>query len=282
MIPKRIIQTGPAEVSLFLKAAVAGVKSLHPDFEYVFYDDAAVDAFLTEHFPEYVRIYHSFRYRIQRYDFFRYLAVYHFGGFYLDLDMFLARPLTALLTNDCVFPFEELSAITFLWEQFQMDWQIGNYAFGARPGDPFIAEIIANCLRAQEDESWVMPMMRGIPRLLWPQFYVLNSTGPGLVSRTLAERRDLTAGVKNLFPEDVRNCDTWHQLGEFGVHHMVGSWRGQAGLMKRGLTRVWDSWTAHRILREADARGKARDARTLRFVGAQQIAEPTAPRGWSR
>jgi inositol phosphorylceramide mannosyltransferase catalytic subunit len=258
MIPKRIIQTGPAEVPLLLKSAMATVRLLHPDFEYVFFNDADIESFLAEHFPEHARTYQSFRHRIQRYDFFRYLAIYHFGGFYLDLDVFLARPLTPLLASGCVFPFEELSAISFLWEQFRMDWQIGNYAFGAPPGDPFLAAVIANCIRAQEDEAWVEPMMKGIPKPFRPQFYVLNTTGPGLVSRTLAERSDLACDVNVLFPPDVRNPATWHQLGDFGVHHMIGSWRGRSGFLKQRLLRLWDRWTLRRILANSKKRGRAR------------------------
>src|SRR5215469_8752470 len=136
MIPRLIVQTGPSKLPPLLQSAVVNIRLLHPDFEYRFYDDAMIDAFLAEHFPEYRSDYLSFPFRIQRYDFFRYLAVYRFGGFYLDLDVFLVRDLTPLLDFQCVFPFEELADNRYFWKQFSMDWKIGNYAFGAEPGHP--------------------------------------------------------------------------------------------------------------------------------------------------
>src|SRR5439155_988054 len=79
-----------------------------------------------------------------------------------------------------------------------IDWEIGNYAFGAAPGHPFLRAIIENCVRAQEDPAWVEPMMAGIPRPFRSGFDVLNTTGPGLVTRTLAENPQLARTVNVL------------------------------------------------------------------------------------
>ena len=259
LIPRRIIQTGPPSLPLLLRSASQNVRLLHPTFEYLFFDDAQVESFIQEHFPEYRRVYHSFRFPIQKYDFFRYLAVYRLGGFYLDLDVFLVKDLAPLLTAQCVFPFEELSGIQYLWKQFGMDWQIGNYAFGAAAGDPFLAAIIENCLQAKSDPSWVAPMMKGIPRPFHKEFYVLNTTGPGMVSRTFAGNPEMAQSINILFPDDVRNPRTWHQFGDLGVHHMAGTWREPQNLMSLRLLRLWDAWTLRRILSHAKDRGKTRN-----------------------
>jgi len=258
MIPRRIIQTGPPKLSLLLQSAIQNVKLLHPTFEYAFFDDARVDSFIEEYFPEHRRVYESFRFRIQKYDFFRYLAVYQLGGFYLDLDIFLAKDLTPLLNSRCVFPFEELTHGKHLWEKFGMDWHLGNYAFGAVPKHPFLAAVIENCLRAKNDPAWVAPMLRGIPKLFHDQFYILNTTGPGLISRTYAENPDLANDLNVLFPEDVREREGWHKFGDFGVHHMAGSWRARQSFLVFRLFRIWDSWTLKRVLDNASKRGKTR------------------------
>ena len=125
--------------------------------------------------------------RLGKYDFFRYLAIYHHGGFYFDLDIFLTRGVGDLCAHGCVLPFEELSMHSFLHESFGMDWEVGNYAFGAAPGHPFMAAVIENCVRAQREPGWPSAMWQSVPRLLREDFYVLDTTGPGLVSRTLAE-----------------------------------------------------------------------------------------------
>jgi hypothetical protein len=186
------------------------------------------------------------------------LAIYRYGGFYFDLDVLLADALTALLSCECVFAFEELTDSKYFWDRFQMDWQIANYAFGAAPRHPFLAAIIDNCLRAKHDPEWVSPMMKWIPKPFRDEFYVLNTSGPGLVSRTFAENPNLAADVTVLFPNDVRDPRTWHQFGEFGVHAMVGSWRKPDSLLALRLRRVWEGWKMRRTFANSESRGSSR------------------------
>jgi hypothetical protein len=260
VISKRITQTGRADLPLALRAGMVNAKLLHPGFDYVFFGDAMVEQFIDEEFPEYRRVFDTFRFRIQKYDFFRYLAIYRFGGFYFDLDVLLAEPLTPLLACECVFPFEELTYSRYLRDRFQMDWQIGNYGFGAAPGHPFLAAIIENSLRAKEDPDWVAPMLKGIPKPFVDEWYVMNTTGPGLVSRTYAEHPELAGRITILFPEDVREPGTWHQFGTFGVHHMVGGWRKAESVLMLRFRRLWEGWQYRRALPQSTARGPRRDA----------------------
>jgi hypothetical protein len=258
-IPRRIIQSGKSlNLPLFSKAAVANVRLLNPDFEYMFFDDKRVEDFIGDQFPEYRSVFHSFRFRISRYDFFRYLAVYHFGGFYFDLDVFLASGLEDLLDFGCVFPFEELTMNICLRNEYGMDWEIGNYAFAAAPGHPFLHAVIKNCVRAQNDREWVQPMTRWIPRMFREEYYVLNTTGPGLVSRTLAEFPDAAMHVKVLFPENVCDSSRWHRFGEYGVHLQEGMWRKKRGYLKSRLNSLWESWTRKKLLEQSLRLGEGR------------------------
>jgi hypothetical protein len=245
------------------QAAVTNLKCLNPAFEYQFYDDEAVIAFVKKEFPEYFPVFESFPVRIQRFDFFRYLVVFRLGGFYFDLDVFMARGLDELLSHCCVFPFEELSINPHLRRNLGMDWEIGNYGFAAAPGHPFLAAVIENCIRAQRDPAWVKPMMRGIPPLFRSEFYVLNTTGPGLLSRTLAENPSLARDLIVLFPDDVCDTRAWHQFGDFGVHAMQASWRIQAGYFRRRLGYLWESWVSRKGLKESRRLGKTRAVSTL-------------------
>jgi hypothetical protein len=263
MIPERIIQTGPKNLSICSRAGMANARLLHPNFEYLFFDDDAVERFLREEFPQYLEAFHSFPFRIQRYDFFRYLAVYRYGGFYFDVDVLLAEPLTPLVVNGCVFCFEELTDSDYFWESFRMDWQIGNYAFGAEAGHPFLKAIIDNCLIAKQDPTWVAPMMKWIPKPFRNEFYILNTTGPGLVSRTYAENPEIAADVEILFPEDVRDSRQWHYFGRFGIHNMDGGWRNRENLMTRRLRRMWEGWKMRRTLTMGRTRGGDRKGRQL-------------------
>ncbi|TKB63306.1 MAG: hypothetical protein E8D47_12905, partial [Nitrospira sp.] len=60
-IPKRIIQTNKSlDLPLLERAAVANIKLLNPDFEYLFFDDRQVEEFIEKEFPEYQSVFHSF------------------------------------------------------------------------------------------------------------------------------------------------------------------------------------------------------------------------------
>jgi len=258
-IPRRLIQTGPnRRLPLQEQAVVANLRLLNPDFEWMYFDDAQVEAFIDQEFPRYRRVFDSFPVPIQKYDFFRYLAVYRLGGFYLDLDVLLARGLQDLLELGCVFPFEELSLQPFLSREYGMDWEIGNYAFGAAPGHPFLAAVIDNCVRARQDPAWSGSMLQPLPWLMRREFVVYDTTGPGLVSRTLAEYPRHQPPVTVLFPEDVCDERQWHRFGNYGVHLQAGGWRTRGGFLRRKLGLLWEQHQRAAVLREGRKRGKTR------------------------
>jgi hypothetical protein len=258
-IPKRIIQTAKVPPqSLRTRAMVSNIRLLHPDYEYLFFDDDGVDKFIDQEFPQHRPVFNGFRFPIQRYDFFRYLAVYKYGGFYFDTDVLLASSVSGLLESGCVFPFEGLTFSHLLRTQHKMDWEIGNYGFGAAPGHPFLEAVIENCVHAQKDPAWVKPMMRGLPPLSKLEFYILYTTGPGLVSRTLAENPQIAKTVKVLFPEDVCDFNNWNRFGDFGIHLMGASWRVNRGRVRMKLAGEWEYWKLRRLMKESISLGKLR------------------------
>lgn len=269
-IPKRIIQTGKtSDLQLLEKAGARNLTLLNPDFEYQFFDDQKVEDFINEQFPEYSEIFTSFRFKIQRYDFFRYLAIYHYGGFYFDLDVFLATDLSNLLNATCVFPFECLTLSRYLRNHHRIDWQIGNYAFGAAAGHPFLKAVIDNCVKSQRDPGWAQPMMVGIPFLCRSDYEVLNTTGPGLLTRTLAE--NAAGEIVVLFPTDVCDDRLWFRFGDFGVHLMSGSWRGKRSRILQWAATRWEAWSMRRLVDESRKLGSTRSSPpsvTLRYVNS--------------
>jgi hypothetical protein len=141
-----------------------------------------------------------------------------------------------------------------------MDWEIGNFAFGAAPAQPFLKAVIENCARTLRDPRWIEPMMQGLPRLFRSEFYVLNTSGPGLLSRTYAENPQLAKDVTVLFPPDVCDPRSWHQFGDFGVHLMNGSWRIRGSYLRRRLGHLWEAWALRRALKESRLEGPNRKA----------------------
>ena len=260
-IPKRIIQTGRHAVQpLHIRAMMANLRLLNPDYEYLFFDDERVEAFMDQEFPQHRSVFDSFKFPIQRYDFFRYLAVYRYGGFYFDLDVMLVSGLSDLLKFGCVFSFEGLTLSDYLRNRLRMDWQIGNYAFGAAAGHPFIDTIIENCVKAQKDPNWVKPMMRGFPPFFTSEYLVLNTTGPGLISRAFAENPKAAETVTVLFPDDVCDLDNWNCFGDFGIHFIEGSWRtrSRSSYVLRRLAQRWESLKIQRVLKQSRKLGKTR------------------------
>jgi len=259
-IPRRIIQTAKTcDLPLLQRAAQISLKLLNPGFEYQFFDDAAVRIFIDERVPQYRSAFDSFRIPIQRVDFFRYLAVWELGGFYFDTDVLFASTLQPLLSHRCVFPFEELTLNRHLRMHYEMDWEIGNYAFGAVPKHPFLEAVIRNCIRAQNDPDWVKPMAEGLPRLLRSSYRVLYTTGPALLSRTLADNPLLANDVTILFPADVCDANQWNQFGEYATHLKLNSWYGGNVVLRR-LAAMSESRARRMLHRDSLKMGKRRSS----------------------
>lgn len=263
-IPARIIhvfcpQAGESnDLSLLHQAALANAKALHPEFEHLLFGRSEMEEFVRREFPEFQAAMASFSQPIQRFDFFRYLVIYRLGGFYFDLDVILARSLHPLLNHKCVFSFEELTVSDFLRQSYGMDWEVANYGFGAAPQNPFVGALIENCLRVLSEPAWAYKMTEGVPEAIRELFVVPFTTGPGMVSRTLAENPELAEDVTVLFPDDVCNERAWHQFGDFGIHLQQGAWRSTHGYVRRRLANLWESWMRRRLHRESRARGKSR------------------------
>jgi mannosyltransferase OCH1-like enzyme len=245
-------------LSPIAKASATNLRLLHPDWEFLFFDDEAIRRFIKTEYPQYTEVFDGFAKPIQRIDFFRYLAVSRFGGFYFDLDVFLSASLSGLLSHGCVFPFEELTLSRFLRREYKIDWELGNYGFGAAAGDPFLDAIVQNCIRAHRDRPWLGLMLRDVPAMFRSDFEVLCSTGPGLVTRTYASEPRMAEHVTVLFPPNVCDSANWHLFGSYGIHYMDGSWRDKGGFLHRKLAGWWEVRMRTKLLAESLGLGPKR------------------------
>ncbi len=251
-IPKRIIQIwgGGRELPLLSRAAAVSAQLLNPDFEYVLFDDAMMNHLVRTNFPQYKKMIDCDRLPAQKYDLFKYLAVYRLGGIYLDFDVLLANGFSDLLDFGCVFPFGGITVNPFLRNRGQ-DWEVGTYAFGAAAGHPFIRAVIENCIRAQEDPSSLDAMLMSVPKMFRESYYALYSTGPGLVSRTLAEYPYAATDITILFPDDVCDPVHWGRFGPFGVHLVNDSRQNSSSPVQRNLQRYWYSRKLKKSLKKS-------------------------------
>jgi mannosyltransferase OCH1-like enzyme len=100
-IPRRIFQTwkvrSPLPAAFELWSGT--IKEHNKNYEYVIWDDADNRQFVATNYPWFIKKYDSYEREIFRVDAVRYFELFHFGGFYLDLDVECLQPLDRYLPD---------------------------------------------------------------------------------------------------------------------------------------------------------------------------------------
>ncbi len=102
-IPKIIHQCFDSNnITSEIKENILLLKSMNPDWEYRFYDDSDMEAYIHKYFPD---LYPYFlkidpAYMAARVDFFRYLLIYNEGGVYLDIKSSITKPLDEIIQEN--------------------------------------------------------------------------------------------------------------------------------------------------------------------------------------
>jgi len=147
-IPKIIHQVWSNKIRplpFFFKELSETWRIVYPDWDYILWDDATMDAFVKEHYPEYYSCYQSFPYDVQRWDTVRYLFLYQQGGMYVDFDYEAIEPLDDIFENhSCCFASEPREHA----QLFGKDVYINNGLIITKPNHPFIRAII-DCVMKQ-------------------------------------------------------------------------------------------------------------------------------------
>ena len=92
-----------------LKSLVNKAQEYNPDCNYIFFSDEDIMCFIRsikDLNESYFETFFSLKYKIQQLDFFRYLAIYYYGGVYLDLDVDIHMSFVDLDRTRCTFPNE--------------------------------------------------------------------------------------------------------------------------------------------------------------------------------
>jgi mannosyltransferase OCH1-like enzyme len=216
-----IIQTWKTkEVPKQYEAFVNNVKVLHPHANYMFFDDRDIVDFIIRDMPEYYETFVSLTSTIQQIDFFRYLAIYYYGGLYLDLDVFMERPFEFSRDESyCYFPVEQKDVSDALLVDQGFSTLIGNYAFYAPKRHPFIKKIIDNIVCQRIDLNDIEAAQKTCTDNPLDVF-VYYRTGPILVTQSYLdadEKNDIVLIEPTLFIEN--------RFGNFGIHCCFGTWR---------------------------------------------------------
>lgn len=207
-----IIQTWKTrEIPTHYYKFIQNLKDNNPNNKYIFFTDESIIVFIKETFPEYYETFINLKYKIQQIDFFRYLAIYHYGGIYLDLDMNITQKFDDLDKSKCNFPIEIKNKDGSIL--------VGNYAFYAPQGDPFIKHIIDNIVNPpiSEEEIKFAQDNHSDDR---EHVYVYYTTGPELVTRAYWSYEQRYS-INLLEPMPYQNdC-----FGKYGRHCSYGSWK---------------------------------------------------------
>lgn len=212
MIPKIIIQTWKTcQLNNIFAENQRKVRGLNPDYKYIFFDDVGVDEFVKQKFPEYWDFFSRLADRIEQIDVFRYLAIYNYGGFYLDMDMDLRSSLDTLCNNSCVFSVEKEASDPILM-RLGCNKLLANFMFGACIGNGFIKHIIDCIVQGKLFKG----LSNGESKCLSGFQRVFYTAGP--VAVTYAYQ---IYPIKNLVT--VMNLPDGFK--KYAVHQYLGTWK---------------------------------------------------------
>ena len=218
LIPKIIIQTWKtADVPPRYQPLVDSIKSNNPDYKYMFFTDSDIETFLKTHYIEYYQTYAKLPIKIQRIDFFRYIAVYHYGGFYMDLDMDCLKSFDGLLHHSCVFPIDEYISKQMgeyprykSYSERGYNYLLGQYAFAAEPQNPFIKSMI------DKIHNNINKYIKNVN--FDSHDYVYKTTGPDFCT-------DLYIDYPDKVDILVLNNNKRQYFGDYAKHNYFGTWK---------------------------------------------------------
>jgi mannosyltransferase OCH1-like enzyme len=102
MIEKNIFQSWHTKtLHTAVKNEIEIFKKKNPEYEYKLYTDEDMDKFVNKHYiGEIADCYNKLNIIVAKVDFWRYLALYKYGGIYLDMDSSIVEPLRNLISDD--------------------------------------------------------------------------------------------------------------------------------------------------------------------------------------
>jgi mannosyltransferase OCH1-like enzyme len=220
-----IIQTWKTkDIPDHYKQFVEKLKELNPTHNYMFFDDDTIVEFMKSVMSKYYDTFSKLTNKIEQIDFFRYVAVYYYGGLYIDLDVDMVNKIDDFteLGEKCVFPIEIKNVCDVFLKNQDVNYLVGNYAFYGTKGHPFLKRIIDNIVKQRIDDKDIRIAQETCTDDT-RDVYVYYRTGPILVTQTYIDYLKETPSndVFIIEPQPYQdNC-----FGNYGFHRCYGSWR---------------------------------------------------------
>ena len=201
------------------------MRQMNPDFQHMYFDGNDVQKFFESNYPEYYDTYRHLPAFIQKLDFFRYLAIYHYGGFYFDMDVEPHKPLDdSILNHHSVFPVDEYGDHVSC-EMPRMEptckkgrpFLLGQYAFGSVANHPFLKFVVDKIRDNLESYIQTAKQLKNSDRDQAHNF-VYKTTGP-----------DFITDCYNVYnkPEQffILSNGQRQVFGSYATHNYAGTWK---------------------------------------------------------
>ena len=206
-------------------------KEHYPDWEYMFWDNDKMNAFVQEHYPQYWDIYSRFPYNVQRWDAIRYLILDKIGGMYADFDYESIRRLDELIEDkSCCFALEPEAHYNRASGRTKKEPVFNNALMLCAPGHPFMKKIIETVFTEKMLEN---NDSKGL--------CVMHTTGPWVISDlyyglTEQEQREVyLIPAKYVTPFTILQANRFRMGDEskeledclteaYAVHYFFGEW----------------------------------------------------------
>ena len=223
MIPKIIHQTWKsADVPPHLRGFQASWRHYHPRWEYRLWDDAANEALIAKHYPEFLTYFRQATPSILRIDLVRLAYLHRLGGVYADLDYEVVRPLDDLLDTPHAIVGREQHGIGMALRG--RDYII-NALMASPPGHPLWLEVMHGMVRAYRPRRI---LERHTSHVIRMAIAILDDHAE---SRFRSHGDVVILPPEAFYPStpteripDHRRRDAAAK-GSYGIHHYENSWR---------------------------------------------------------
>jgi mannosyltransferase OCH1-like enzyme len=228
-IPKLLHQTWKdTEIPEHYRPLAATWIENHPGWTYQLWTDEMNREFIREYHHDFLELYDSYEFNIQRVDAVRYFILYSYGGIFVDLDFECIKNVEPILAGrQSIFGLEPDAHCIF----HQKQKIVCNAFMASVPGNLFFAEICKNLRTDKNIFSNTTP----------PWFKVLESTGPFKLTR-LYDVSENQAAITLLDSDLLYPCtidETRELLNDnpqisqsvqdrinkaYAIHYFLGSW----------------------------------------------------------
>jgi mannosyltransferase OCH1-like enzyme len=205
------------------------VKELHPGWDVKLWTDEDNLKLVKENFPHLLEIYKSLEYNIMRADMIRYMYMFTYGGYYLDLDYELFISFDKEINNT--------GLLLPLAREKENDGKtiIGNCIFGSTPQHPFWKDVLSDLHNN--------PPLKKIRN----KISILKLTGPEFITSVYfknPEKYNGTMLARNIFhpPSETSQRSNYKNMliksGTRGIHHCEGSWLDTKNPFKYVMSKI--------------------------------------------